>query len=84
MAGHAKNASKQEGYIAPERTEAVYFENTLLRVFGVLFCHDPKRARARTGKLEIDRGVKERNITVRLSWARKQREGLWCNDKLWS
>ncbi len=69
MAGHQSTTaatSKQGGYVAPERTEAVYFENTLLRVFGVLFCHDPKQARTRTGKIEIDRGVKERNITVRL------------------
>lgn len=46
--------------------EPVYLENTLLRVFGVLFCHDPKRARSRTGKIEINRGVDEKNITVRL------------------
>src|SRR3981081_2817469 len=30
--------------------DPVYLENTLLRVFGVLFCHDAKRARTRTGK----------------------------------
>ncbi|KRQ09136.1 replication initiator protein A [Bradyrhizobium manausense] len=46
--------------------EAVYLESTLLRVFGVLFCHDPKRARTRTGKVEINRGVAEKGITVRL------------------
>ena len=40
--------------------EPVYLENTLLRVFGVLFCHDPKRARSRTGKIEINRGVDEK------------------------
>jgi hypothetical protein len=45
--------------------EPVYLETTLLRVFGVLFCHDAKRARARTGKVEINRGVKEKGITVR-------------------
>lgn len=45
--------------------DAVYLENTLLRVFGVLFCHDPKRARTRTGAVELRRGVTERNITVR-------------------
>lgn len=47
------------------QAEAVYLESTLLRVFGVLFCHDPKRARARTGKIEINRGVAEKGITVR-------------------
>ena len=46
--------------------EPVYLENTLLRVFGVLFCHDPKRARQRTGTLAINRGVKEKSIAVRL------------------
>lgn len=46
--------------------EPVYLENTLLRVFGVLFCHDPKRARQRTGTIAINRGVKEKNVAVRL------------------
>jgi hypothetical protein len=34
-------------------------------VFGVLFCHDPKRARSRSGKIEINRGVAEKGIAVR-------------------
>ena len=34
-------------------------------MFGVLFCHDPKRARSRTGKVEISRGVAEKGIAVR-------------------
>jgi len=53
------------------QAEPVYLENTLLRVFGVLFCHDPKRARQRTGTLVINRGVKEKAVAVRLdpeSW----------------
>jgi hypothetical protein len=45
--------------------EPVYLESTLLRVFGVLFCHDPKRARSRSGKIEINRGVAEKGIAVR-------------------
>jgi hypothetical protein len=48
-----------------QQAEPVYLESTLLRVFGVLFCHDPKRARSRTGKIEINRGVAERGIAVR-------------------
>src|ERR1700734_2155086 len=48
-----------------QSAEPVYLESTLLRVFGVLFCHDPKRARSRTGKIEINRGVGEKGITVR-------------------
>jgi len=46
--------------------EPVYLENTLLRVFGVLFCHDAKRARQRTGTIAVNRGVKEKNIVVRI------------------
>ncbi len=46
--------------------EPVFLENTLLRVFGVLFCHDPKRARQRTGTIAINKGVKEKSIAVRL------------------
>lgn len=48
-----------------QQAEPVYLESTLLRVFGVLFCHDPKRARSRTGKIEINRGVTEKGIAVR-------------------
>ena len=52
--------------LPPTATDPVYLENTLLRVFGALFCHDPKSARARTGNIEINRGVGGQNITVRL------------------
>src|ERR1700687_1772698 len=45
--------------------EPVYLESTLLRVFGVLFCHDPKRARSRSGKIEINRSVAEKGIAIR-------------------
>lgn len=48
-----------------QQAEPVYLESTLLRVFGVLFCHDPKRARSRTGKVEINRGVAEKGIAIR-------------------
>lgn len=49
----------------PQQAEPVYLESTLLRVFGVLFCHDPKRARSRTGQIEINREVAEKGIAVR-------------------
>jgi hypothetical protein len=55
---HTDNARQQPA-------EPVYLESTLLRVFGVLFCHDPKRARSRIGKIEINRGVAEKGIAVR-------------------
>jgi hypothetical protein len=51
--------------IRHQPAEPVFLENTLLRVFGVLFCHDAKRARTRTGKVEINRGVNEKGIAVR-------------------
>jgi hypothetical protein len=50
----------------PSTAEPVYLENTLLRVFGVLFCHDAKSARQRSGTIAINRGVKEKNISVRI------------------
>jgi hypothetical protein len=53
-------ATKEQTIVEP-----IYVENTLLRVFGVLFCHDPKRARTRTGKVELNKGVKEKNIAIR-------------------
>lgn len=48
-----------------QSADPVYLESTLLRVFGVLFCHDPKRARSRSGIIELKRGVAEKGITVR-------------------
>jgi len=48
-----------------ERAEKLYMENTLLRVSGAMFCHDAKRASARTAKIELNRGSKERHITIR-------------------
>jgi hypothetical protein len=49
-----------------EPVEKLYMENTLLRVLGAMFCHDPKRADARTGTIELNRGVREKNISIRL------------------
>src|ERR1700716_2876587 len=58
-------ATKSSDQVRQQPVEPVYLESTLLRVFGVLFCHDPKRARSRAGKIEINRGVVEKGITVR-------------------
>lgn len=49
-----------------EPIEKLYMENTLLRVLGAMFCHDPKRAHGRTGTIELNRGVKEKHITIRV------------------
>jgi hypothetical protein len=43
----------------------LYVENTLLRVAGALFCHDPKRASARTGEIEVNASIAEKRIVIR-------------------
>ena len=43
----------------------LYMEKTLLRISGALFCHDAKRARTRTAEIQLNRGVKEKNIVIR-------------------
>ncbi len=48
-----------------EPIEKLYMENTLLRVAGALFCHDPKRASTRTGKIELNRGTTDKHIVIR-------------------
>src|SRR5256885_17237782 len=45
--------------------DKLYMENTLLRIAGALFCHDAKRAPTRTQEIELNRGVREKNIVVR-------------------
>jgi hypothetical protein len=51
-------ATRSTDSLRPQ-AEPVYLESSLLRVFGVLFCHNPKRARSRTGKIEINRELLE-------------------------
>jgi hypothetical protein len=38
----------------------------LLRVAGALFCHDAKRARTRTAPIELNSGVSDKRITIRV------------------
>src|SRR5438067_13239296 len=45
--------------------DKLYMENTLLRISGALFCHDPKRASTRTSEIELNRDVTEKHITIR-------------------
>lgn len=45
--------------------EKLYIENTLLRVSGALFCHDPKRAATRIEKIELDRGTIDKHMVIR-------------------
>ena len=65
MATQEKQPEIVASSTTPERAEKLYMENTLLRVAGAMFCHDAKRASSRTGKIELNRGEKERHITVR-------------------
>src|SRR3984957_733610 len=46
-------------------SEKLYIENTLLRICGALFCHDPKQAAMRTSEIELNRGVTEKHIVIR-------------------
>ena len=45
--------------------EKLYIENTLLRICGALFCHDPKQAASRTAEIELNRGEAEKRIVIR-------------------
>ncbi|WP_316165018.1 MULTISPECIES: hypothetical protein [unclassified Bradyrhizobium] len=40
-------------------------ENTLLRVSGALFCHDPKRASTRTQEIALNSNMKDKAICIR-------------------
>src|SRR5438045_5985850 len=60
-ARHPTEKTRQQ----PQLIENLYMENTLLRVAGALFCHDPKRAPTRTGKIELNRGTADRHIVIR-------------------
>ena len=44
--------------------EKLYMENTLLRVSGALFCHDPKRAAKSVERIELNRGVDTKSIVI--------------------
>jgi hypothetical protein len=48
-----------------QQIEKLYIENTLLRVSGALFCHDPKRAASRTQKIELNRGTTDKHMFIR-------------------
>jgi hypothetical protein len=48
-----------------QQTEKLYMENTLLRVAGALFCHDPKRAAMRTQEIELGSGGSGKTIVIR-------------------
>lgn len=49
-----------------EHADKLFLESTLLRVSGALFSHDAKRAASRTGKIEVNKAVKEKRIVISL------------------
>src|SRR6202167_5247822 len=64
MAEVKKNTRTTKGTV-PSFSEKLYIENTLLRVAGALFCHDPKQAAMRTSEIELNRGIVEKHIVIR-------------------
>jgi hypothetical protein len=48
-----------------QHKDKLYMENTLLRVSGALFCHDPKRAPTCTQEIELNHSASEKNIVIR-------------------
>jgi hypothetical protein len=48
-----------------QQTEKLYMENTLLRVAGALFCHDPKSAAMRTKEIELRSTASEKTLVIR-------------------
>ena len=48
-----------------QQSDKLYLENTLLRVSGALFCHDPKRAPTSTQAIELNHGVSDKHIVIR-------------------
>jgi hypothetical protein len=61
----AENRTAQNAEQAKQFYDKLFMENTLLRVAGALFCHDAKRASTRTAEIELNSGVKEKNIVIR-------------------
>jgi hypothetical protein len=57
--------SVTENQSEPQRADKLYMENTLLRISGALFCHDPKRAPTCTQEIELNHGICEKNIVIR-------------------
>src|ERR1700690_3211886 len=62
-------ASMEAKRHAPAETALVndklFIENTLLRVAGPLFCHDPKRAASHTGEIILHGGIDGKTIIIR-------------------
>src|SRR6202045_1058208 len=55
----------QDNATDAQRASKLYMESNVLRISGALFCHDPKSAARRTGEIELNAGVVEKNIVIR-------------------
>jgi hypothetical protein len=60
-----KTINRKRSADATNQAGKLYMENNLLRVAGALFCHDQKRAAARTDEIRLNPGIPEKRITVR-------------------
>ncbi len=59
------SASPNDSGAEAQPYDKLYIENTLLRIAGALFCHDAKRAPTRIAEIEINKGLADKNITIR-------------------
>ena len=59
------NRTAQHAEHTNQSHDKLYMENTLLRVAGALFCHDPKRAPTCTREINLNKGIAEKNIVIR-------------------
>ena len=48
-----------------QKSDKLFMENTLLRISGVLFCHDAKRAPTRTEEITLNKGIVEKHVVIR-------------------
>src|SRR5580700_3212193 len=61
----AISTAKKENVSSAQPGDKLYMESNLLRIAGVLFCHDQKAAGKRTAPIELNAGVIEKHIVVR-------------------
>jgi hypothetical protein len=63
MAGE-ETTTQSDSQSAPERIDRLFMENNLLRVVGVLFCHDKRTASTHTSTLTTIEELVKRPITI--------------------
>jgi hypothetical protein len=65
MTASTKSKKTSEVSTTAIRDDKLYIENTVLRISGALFCHDPKRASSRSAEIEINADKGEKRIVIR-------------------